>query len=421
MFRSSVRPAALAAVLVGLFATTSFADVLVVDASGGGNYTQIQAAVDAAVDGDTILVKSGSYVSFVVDDKALTIVGDTGASVQVAGAARVRDLSASKTFVLQRVTATGTGSGDTLYGLYLSNDSGHVRIESCTFTGAAFGVGNGYDAIRVDSCLDFALTRTIATGGGSPTYPSSCCNYVGGAGLHATSSTLTIYLSTLHGGNGAGNSNVNGGSGGVGCSASTTSLFASGSSFIGGDGGEAGAPSLGESDGGNGGDGMQLSSASTAYLLQDIEQGGAAGPANPLYPTSLSGSPGHARTGGAFTDLPGTSRRMHSETPVRENTSIQLTFTGTPGEQVALVVANSANHTLELAWNGVLLVTVGQLLLSMPVGTIPQGGTLTVPWDVPDLGGLSSRVFHLQPVFRDAQGNRTLGNASSMVILSHLF
>jgi hypothetical protein len=416
VIRASIR----AAFFAGVVASTSFANVIVVDASGGGDYTQIQAAIDAASDGDVLLVRNGSYAAFIVDDKALAIVGDTSADVQVVGAASVRNLSASKTAVIEHLSATGAGSGNTVFGLYLSNDHGRIRVESCSFTGAASS-GNGQDAVRIDACADVALTSTNATGGSSATYPSSCCHYVGGAGLRATGSTVTIYRSTLRGGSGAGNSDVNGGSGGNGCSASATSLFASGSSFLGGDGGEAGAPSLGESDGGDGGDGIALASSSTAILLQDIEQGGAAGPHNPAYPTSLDGLAGHARTGAGYTDLPGSQKRMHTVTPLRENEVFEMTFTGAPGEQVALIVANAADYTLKLSWKGVLLVQHGHPMLSIPVGTIPLGGTLTVQCAAMDLGGLPSRVLHLQPVFVDPQGNRTIGNPSSTVILSHLY
>jgi pectin methylesterase-like acyl-CoA thioesterase len=61
--------------IVGL-AFLANAGVIVVDATGGGDFTQIQPAIDAAVDGDTIYVKrTGLYASFTVDDKALSVVG----------------------------------------------------------------------------------------------------------------------------------------------------------------------------------------------------------------------------------------------------------------------------------------------------------------------------------------------------------
>lgn len=57
----------------GVAATTH-----VVDASGGGDFTTIQAAVDAASPGDTIQIRPGTYDGGVIVDKSLTIVGDPG-------------------------------------------------------------------------------------------------------------------------------------------------------------------------------------------------------------------------------------------------------------------------------------------------------------------------------------------------------
>jgi len=129
MHKSIVRCGARAAALSGILATTSFANVLVVDASGGGSYTQIQAAVDSAVDGDTILIKSGAYESFVVADKALAIVGDAGSDVRVVGAIRARNLAVGKTLVLENLVATGAvGDSISVYGLYLKSNLGHVRV-----------------------------------------------------------------------------------------------------------------------------------------------------------------------------------------------------------------------------------------------------------------------------------------------------
>jgi pectin methylesterase-like acyl-CoA thioesterase len=54
----------------------ALADVHVVDASGGGDFTTLQAAVNAAADGDTLLVRSGSYDGFLLTGKGLSIVAE---------------------------------------------------------------------------------------------------------------------------------------------------------------------------------------------------------------------------------------------------------------------------------------------------------------------------------------------------------
>lgn len=47
------------------------ADVWIVDASGNGDFLEIQDAIDVAVDGDVVIVRSGSYLGFTIDDESL--------------------------------------------------------------------------------------------------------------------------------------------------------------------------------------------------------------------------------------------------------------------------------------------------------------------------------------------------------------
>jgi parallel beta-helix repeat protein len=49
---------------------------IIVDQSGDGDYTTLAEAVEAADDGDEILIRPGSYTEAIVIDKALTIKGD---------------------------------------------------------------------------------------------------------------------------------------------------------------------------------------------------------------------------------------------------------------------------------------------------------------------------------------------------------
>src|SRR5688572_18660193 len=80
------------------------AGVLVVDASGGGAFTDLPAAVAAAADGDILLLKSGAYTAPTIANKALDVVADTGASVVVQGPFAVTDLTATRAVTITGVT-----------------------------------------------------------------------------------------------------------------------------------------------------------------------------------------------------------------------------------------------------------------------------------------------------------------------------
>jgi hypothetical protein len=417
--------------MIGLVAATSSANVLVVDASGGGNYTQIRAAVDAAADGDTILVKSGTYDSFGVLDKALAIVGDEGSNVHVVGVIRARGLAAGKTLVLENLSATGLpGNANSVYGLYLSNNHGRVRVENCHFIGQSwintYG-DRGYDAIRVEECNDVALTRCTSLGGSAGVFHGDG-NEPSGAGLSAQDSVVAIYDSTLQGGSGA-SANPNaidddGGAGGHGCWATSySSVFVSGSQLVAGNGGAGGAGYfLAPAYGGDGGDGLRLEYESNAVLLDDVLEPGVAGGAG-NGPESDPGDDGYAyvtATGSALTYLPGRSRHLLSSTPVRENTVAPLKFTGAPGEQVQLLISRTAGLRTDRTESGVLLL--GSPIRVVSVGVVPASGTLSVQIPVSSLDpGVESTVLYMQAPFTDPQGNTVLSGPSSMVILSHLF
>jgi hypothetical protein len=430
MLSYSVRAASPAAAVMGLLAATASANVLVVDASGGGNYTQIQAAVDAAVDGDTILVKSGTYSSVRVTNKELAIVGDAGSDVQVVGAFRAASLAAGKTLILENLSATGqTGDAISVYGLYLSNNQGRVRVEGCHFAGkSSLGLYGliGYDAVRVEGCSDVVLTRTTSLGGSAGSY-NNIGTLPSGAGLNAQSSVLAIYDSALQGGTGTSvNPNANaasGGDGGHGCWAQSCWLFASGSQFLAGNGGQGGAGHfLADAYGGDGGDGIRLESGSTAILLDDLLVPGLGGGAG-NGPESYAGADGVAYltdAGSTLTNLPGPSKHFVSPTPVRENTLTTLTFTGAPGEQVQLLISRTAGRYFDPTEEGVLLL--GSPIRVVSLGVVPASGTLSAQIPVFTLApGFESTVLHMQARFTDPQGNMVLSGSSSMVILSHLF
>src|SRR4029079_1068647 len=88
------------------------AEVRVVDGTGApGTFATIQSACDASSDGDTVLVKAGTYATFALVNKGITVSAYPGASVHVTGCIRIRSLNAGKTAVLIGLTTTGVPSG----------------------------------------------------------------------------------------------------------------------------------------------------------------------------------------------------------------------------------------------------------------------------------------------------------------------
>ena len=71
--RPDSRSLLLAALLLAS-GTVARADVHIVDAFGGGDFTTIHEAANAAQDGDTLVVKGGNYPFVVLPNRSLSIV-----------------------------------------------------------------------------------------------------------------------------------------------------------------------------------------------------------------------------------------------------------------------------------------------------------------------------------------------------------
>ncbi len=400
-------------------------NVLVVDAAGGGQFLTIQAAIDAALDGDVLLVRSGAYTSFRIDDKALTVVGDFGAQVTVAGGVRLFGLAATKTTVLANLGVTGIQSEDEELstGLYAQDNFGHVRVQACSFFGGRGPTGN---AVTVRSSADVVLVACVVEGGRRSAQPCSNAGF-GSRGVFASSSAaLTLYGCTVRGGDGNNTDfcGCSGGGGGHGGDVNATLLFAANSSFQGGDGGYCPEAScFPVPSGGDGGYGVRAGSASTIHLLDSQFGGGAGGDLIPG--CGLCGNLGYSgfdRFGTGFDDLPGEARTMTSPTPVHASSTPFVTLRGQPGDQVALfITATTASAQFVAAWNGMLLVPLRGAPLgqrALIAGTVPASGVINLPLAVPALApGAPSRTLFLQALFTDTLGQRFLSAGRAMTIL----
>jgi hypothetical protein len=381
-------------------------NVLVVDDDGSAPFTTIQSAVDAAIDGDVVLVRPGNYSGFSITDESLVVVGDLGAAILVHGPVHVVDIAASRSVVLANLSVTGAQSFDLelAVGLMLRNDAGSVRVESCTLVGWAGMWARG--------CADVSVVG---------------CYLRGAFGiLAAESSVVTVYGSVVRGADSGPTLCFNqvGRPGGDGGDVRDSFLFGGNSSFLGGRGGDIeGGAYLGCPIAGSGGAGIRAADA-VVHLFDTATVGGQ--PGDGIYPGCgdcvLNGYVGADRAGAMFSDLVGHARTSSIPTPQFGGTTTTITLRGIPGDQ-AFVLISGRTSTAEFVptWHGMLLVPRPRLNGDTRIlvgGTIPASGQLGVPYALPPVPpGAPARTLFLQGLFRDPTGEFFLSGARSLTVL----
>lgn len=414
-----------------LVAVALAGDVLKV--GSGQAFSTIQSAVDAASDGDVVLVSGpGTYPAFAADDKQLAIVGDGAGVPAVTGEIDVDHLSAWKLLVIARLDAYA--SSIVSQGLRIRDNAGAIRVQDCTVRGMSFGeayFGTAGTGATFSFDDDIVLTMCNLHGGDGLGRDEGG-TIDGGVGLFARSASLGLYGCSIRGGAGSYTDvwdGWDGGSGGYGLETPVGQTFATGCTF---EGGLGGAGDYNNSafceDGGRGGSGghgilvgSRTPSAATpgVQLQASSAQGGSGAPGGgsdcgfPGDP-GQPGSPIRVNNGSAVT-LPGELRMMEGPALARETASLPLTFHGRKDDVVYLDFQRGTLGPQRIPASGHL---VRPVLRTMAVGTIPQSGTLTASFTVPELGpGVQSRTVLMTPVFVDLSGIEHAGNSFAVVLL----
>lgn len=379
-------------VLLFLLATGASAQsvFVVAPAPGPGVFsTDIQPAINAAVDGDVVLVKSGAYSGFTIDAKSVSVVADASANVVANGRVFVSNLSASKYTLLQGLTIQGNTSTP---AVVLLNDPGPIWIESCNVTGGTRNA-SGLVGVSVSSCPSVVIQRSVMTGGNGG---NGGTIHQGAPGLHVANSTVSVSDSQCIGGNGAA---ASGGFGTAGLRVlAASTVFASGTIFQGGNG-SPGAPGI--------------NTDSAVILLQCTTIPGSSTLPFPQPPPIVVNGSGSVQT------LPGVARHFATTSPVREGQTTTITASGVPGELTGFLFSPSPGPVvLMLPFEGTLALPAGNADW-FALGAIPAGGTLSTPIVVPNLPPtLQSTSFWCQSVFFDAPFTyAVIGPASAVVVL----
>ena len=415
----------------------SRADVLVVDAAGAGDFTEIQAAIDAAVDGDTILVHTGGYSNFAINRKALTVTAAVGMSVTIQGSIRVRRLLPSQTVVIEGMTSLGSGSGPaSRAGAFLFDNAGPVRLEASSFTGADNNTTTnpgGGAGLYVLNCPDVVVSECSLAGGQmlggdgwfSCYFKCESLPLAGpgldiAGGIQSYGSELAVFDSVALGGHGQDldGSWLDANPAGSGARLSDSKFFASGSTFVGGDGGDS---FITLSFGGDGGHGISLDGVqgSSGVFLETQAIGGMHGYGVPGFISCVDGCPGQpiwTGAGSTETTLPQAAASMQLVSPATEATPLPISFSGTPGDDVFLFISTIADLGKPHPWIGELAVGL-PLLRRLKMGKLDGAGQLTVALPLPAVPTGEALNLFVQALSVDASGNAVLGTPRTIVVL----
>lgn len=369
-----MRPSLLTALSVWMVVGMAVAgDVHVVDGTGAGDFLTPQKAIDAAQEGDVILVREGRYPRFSVTGKAVSIVAEAGASPKMlkgtgTGVCWIDHSMASSVFLVSGIDAhlrfhymdgvvlvsgaTTPVPNEPLYSGVYAYDCEWVLVSGCRFLG-----GDGYD-----------------TTGGGP-----ACN--GGSGVEAHYSTnVAVYDCQIQGGDGGyGSSGLSCGYGGAGGSG----VFLAGSSF---------------------------GFTQRLLAIPGLGGGGDCGDGPDGLVVAIDSSSAHARS-------PHDEFVLKAPRVLREKKSGAIVIRGHPGVRVSLGVSHGLDPRFVGAGAGVFALRSPVQLIDM--GTIPPSGVLVRPYTASDLpASEEGGVLYLQAVGNvPASKIRYLSNPEALVVL----
>lgn len=408
----------LVAALGLLVAGPAHAGVTVVDASS--QVPVVQAAVDAAAEGDILLVKPGAIdagSTITIDAKSLTLIADGG--TVLLGQVIVQNLTAGQQVTLRGLTVGRPGATfSTLHAgvIEVRDCSGSVWVEDCVATapptsagsfGVSFTAMSG--ALVEDSAaVLFIRARLLGARGGAEQQSCVIPGYAppsdGGEGLRATGSTITLHGGELTGGEGG--HDVSGscpvgfiaGDGGPGMFVATSAVRVAGTSVLGAD-----KTLLSASPG----PGLVVADAACAVSVRG---------ATVLAGTGTPAAGDIVAPPDTVTTLPAPPRWLRVSSPVREGQPAQLSIHGQAGDLTAIFVGFTGAALFASAKQGTWALGspfFGPLLVATnPVGEwmIPfTAGNLSPP-------SLLGQTYLLQLVVHDGSQVLFEGDTSYTLI-----
>ena len=399
-----------------LAATATAQSVWVVDDDGGPgvDFTQISFAVNAAGEGDLVLVRDGTYLNFVVNGKSITVVADRGAqpiiNVYALIPIWVHDLAPGQEVYLRGLRFVGTffhfSEPFPAPSILIEDCAGEVWVEDCLFKSLG-PTGSLGTAIDVNNCAGVNVTRCDIT--------SNLADVLAfGSAISSRDSTLAVYDSILRGGRGF-RPYFNSNGAGHGLRVVGGTIFVAGSVLQGGDG-EALLAGAGATDGG---DGLNVEGGAVVHVRDSSLAGGLGGT-----PTAggSAGSPGVPTEliSGSVTPVVSDARSMVIDSPVRSGTEpIVQTFTGNPGDLVYIMysaVGQAPGNYIPVVHGAMVIDPT--VIYGHVVGTIGPSGVLVDRSDTVSTAIAGFEQISAQASFVNGVLGGNLSSPSHLVLLS---
>jgi hypothetical protein len=381
---------------VKLEATIAASVALVLSGLAAGNhvhvvgpglpFTEIQQAIDAATSTDVILVRSGSYASFKVQAKILTIAWDGEGTRPRVLTARVTGLAAH-----QRAVLRGLDLGPTQHGslgvepLAIEINLGSVLIEDCRVA-AHIAAAIGKPAlVRVADSARVMFVRSTLRGKDDFHEPATGQIAAGTAGLAISNSGVSLYDCEIHGGAGrSATAQLFLSFSTLGRTALTAvggTLLIAGGTVRGGDGG-SGASSIpvGCLDPASGGPGL-VATGTTIRRFDATFAGGTAGVAASGCPANASDGVPATTAGGVLVTFAETLRSLELSSPCVEGDTCTAKLRGKAGDACVLLYAGLPGLAYVGGLKGTLICAFP--LQSFFLGVLPPSGEIALPFVLP--------------------------------------